>query len=343
MSILKNKKNQILIFYVFLSCILLFLIFNNLAVVDDFEKNNRIIKDLNKSKVLENKEQKDSDGDGLYDWQEVLYKTDLENKDTDGDGISDGDEVKNGTDPNSFGIGESNDIEKIKIVQENILTLQKQKEDLQKIYNRQDNFYKKLEKLKEKTNLSEAEKVFIISEKKRIETVKKDLNSSGKIIKENVIKIGNEVELFNNMFLFFSPNNKSNIQNYVEKNEQYSEILSSGILEGKNINDAEIKELEKYAQSYLYIGQLLRSQNIIDFDLNLLHKDLFNSYENIGKTMVKMIEAIKKGDKNINFIVEYTQSASFNAESRKNINNFITINNIKFSPEEPGNLFVYSL
>jgi hypothetical protein len=41
----------------------------------------------------------DTDGDGLKDWEEVLWKTDPHNPDTDGDGTSDGDEVKVGRDP----------------------------------------------------------------------------------------------------------------------------------------------------------------------------------------------------------------------------------------------------
>ncbi|MCK4367273.1 MAG: ABC transporter substrate-binding protein [Thermoplasmata archaeon] len=43
---------------------------------------------------------RDSDGDGLTDWdEENVYGTDPQNEDTDGDGISDGDEVAQGTDP----------------------------------------------------------------------------------------------------------------------------------------------------------------------------------------------------------------------------------------------------
>lgn len=42
---------------------------------------------------------KDSDGDGISDWQEVMYGTDPYNPDTDGDGLLDGLEVEYGTDP----------------------------------------------------------------------------------------------------------------------------------------------------------------------------------------------------------------------------------------------------
>lgn len=42
---------------------------------------------------------KDSDNDGLKDWQEDLYKTDLNNPDTDGDGYIDGEEINSDHNP----------------------------------------------------------------------------------------------------------------------------------------------------------------------------------------------------------------------------------------------------
>ncbi len=45
--------------------------------------------------------QRDSDGDGLTDWQEYEQRTDPKNPDTDGDGRSDGDESAEGFDPTS--------------------------------------------------------------------------------------------------------------------------------------------------------------------------------------------------------------------------------------------------
>lgn len=44
-------------------------------------------------------ESKDSDSDGLSDWEEVLWKTDPKKKDTDGDGSNDGEEVALSRDP----------------------------------------------------------------------------------------------------------------------------------------------------------------------------------------------------------------------------------------------------
>ncbi len=46
----------------------------------------------------------DSDNDGLKNWEEKLWKTDILTADTDGDGTSDGDEVKDGRDPIKVGL-----------------------------------------------------------------------------------------------------------------------------------------------------------------------------------------------------------------------------------------------
>lgn len=42
---------------------------------------------------------KDTDSDGLKDWEEPIYKTNPENPDTDGDGTNDGEEIARGRDP----------------------------------------------------------------------------------------------------------------------------------------------------------------------------------------------------------------------------------------------------
>lgn len=46
------------------------------------------------SESLAKKEDIDTDGDGLKDWEELLWKTDFKIADTDGDGTNDGEEVK---------------------------------------------------------------------------------------------------------------------------------------------------------------------------------------------------------------------------------------------------------
>ncbi len=45
---------------------------------------------------------KDSDGDGLKDWEEILWKTDINKIDSDNDGFSDKEEMETGYDPMDF-------------------------------------------------------------------------------------------------------------------------------------------------------------------------------------------------------------------------------------------------
>lgn len=45
----------------------------------------------------------DSDGDGLKDWEELLWGTDIHNPDSDGDGMNDGDEVNAARNPKEAG------------------------------------------------------------------------------------------------------------------------------------------------------------------------------------------------------------------------------------------------
>lgn len=54
-------------------------------------------------KALGSINKKDSDGDGLKDWEEELWRTDPNNPDTDGDGTKDGDEIDVGRNPNLSG------------------------------------------------------------------------------------------------------------------------------------------------------------------------------------------------------------------------------------------------
>lgn len=54
---------------------------------------------INSEKGFEQLVEKDSDGDGLKDWEEALWGTDAKNRDTDGDGTEDGEEIKFGRNP----------------------------------------------------------------------------------------------------------------------------------------------------------------------------------------------------------------------------------------------------
>ncbi|PID83267.1 hypothetical protein CSB11_01885 [Candidatus Campbellbacteria bacterium] len=88
-------------------------------LIESYFKKGEIEKKVAKEKLEKsikyNVSEKDTDDDGLLDWQERLYKTDVNNPDTDNDGVLDGKEVKKGTDPtDTFNSKKSqNDVKKI--------------------------------------------------------------------------------------------------------------------------------------------------------------------------------------------------------------------------------------
>ena len=67
-------------------------IFNKVAVEGELETQQRV-------QEVTASLQKDSDDDGLKDWEEVLWRTDSNKADSDGDGRLDGEEVKTNHDP----------------------------------------------------------------------------------------------------------------------------------------------------------------------------------------------------------------------------------------------------
>lgn len=73
---------------------------NNRDESNETDKLVLVSQDESRLKVLA---EKDSDLDGLYDWEEELWGTDPQNSDTDFDGTKDGAEVDLGRDPNLAG------------------------------------------------------------------------------------------------------------------------------------------------------------------------------------------------------------------------------------------------
>lgn len=91
---------------------------------------------------------KDSDNDGLYDWEESLWGTDPFDPDTDGDGTPDGEEIKLGRDPRIPGPDD-------KLLQENMPIYKREdKENLSVSESFQKDYFDGLLSLRQKGNVS---------------------------------------------------------------------------------------------------------------------------------------------------------------------------------------------
>jgi len=89
----RKPRKIILIFFV-----ILLLVGGGYLVYNRLTASNKRVNDKF-GPITVKKGVKDSDNDGLADWEEVLWKTDKNNPDTDGDGVLDGEEIKEGRDP----------------------------------------------------------------------------------------------------------------------------------------------------------------------------------------------------------------------------------------------------
>ena len=108
MNINSRNKKLLVFFGIVLVVFLMFFVFNkykNKEFVYNSLTTNQGTQEIAQKITI-----KDSDNDGLKDWEEILWGTDLNNPDSDGDGMNDNDEILAGRDPLVEGVGDFNKI-----------------------------------------------------------------------------------------------------------------------------------------------------------------------------------------------------------------------------------------
>ncbi len=320
-----KKENLIKnIIYIIIILILLWLIYLNFNKTKTFQKLEKTLVEKEKIDILINYNQKDRDGDGLKDWQEILYKTNLDLIDTDDDGISDFDEIEQNKDPLVFGDGIEDEIKKIKKTKNNVIGIKEQKEEL--------NRYKKIIAEKERErfetylennniNISSKKKEKEDFKKKRNKKVKQDLNNMADSIIPYLNNLSrNNITYLSKMFTYFS-----------EKKDM--------------LNQKDVEEYQKILNNYYLIFKSLEKLDIKDSTLKKLNQEYSLSYKNLSDNIKYFLENSEKISKKdyLKWVEDYGKNIKKVSVSRKKIYFLINSYGIKFSNYDSGKMFDYKI
>ena len=265
---------------VFVCAILFFIISVVYAWVSSNNHKKQIAKLDARLEVSQNDQLLDTDGDGLFDWQEELYGTSKQLRDTDGDGETDAEEVQNGRDPNYFGEGLSEE----SVVPQQVIFSEPELEFPEEI---------------ERGSLFTEEDFQTI----KIDTsrVKEELNELGLIIQDSYGSLDASQD-FNNLFLGQNYN-KDNVQAVLDRNRNALERV-------RDYSSSELI-LERQSLVQAYTGIVDSLETLIDSPEEDSFIDTLSSYGNSVELLHKTIIRINAYvvSKRINF--EVSEPGSF--------------------------------
>ena len=268
---------------------------------------------------------KDSDNDGLMDWEEALWKTDPNNPDTDGDGTLDGQEINLGRDP--LKPGPDDKLETSSLISQKFSSGESSlTQDLSM------QFFSEYLKQKQLGNLSEATKENLISSfMTNIQTGQtpdykaysvSDINISYDNSSGAIKKYGNDMGAI--------------IKKDSGPATEHEIIIFQRAIETENEN--ELQKLNEITDAYNKMsanGLLLQvPSNIANLHLSLINS--FAGTANNLKNMQKIFTDPVLGG--IGF-EQYQKTASDMLETFRNINNFFTDKKVIFSTNEDGYVF----
>ena len=322
---LPSKRLQKIIFYSFGIIILIFLIKNNFykssLIKKDFENREKI----EKIKNIQEMNNKDTDGDGLKDWQESLYKTNPEIRDTDLDGVSDFDEVQQNRDPLVFGKGKKEDI----------ITLTGTKEALAGLEDQKKEFEEYKEKLMEKYQKESEGHWNQIMKISGYDKYKKEENKN----KFAFFKEKAEINSIAIQILKYENNPKTkNVMRF----EKFFVALTKQ--EDLTITNGDLQFYKDIAQLDLETANNLDSVVVKNEELLKLKKLLANGYRQVGESIKNLIDIFNSGEKvRVEQIKAYGKGQSDILDAGQKIAFFIKTYKIKFEDSEPGIIFDYGL
>lgn len=324
---LPNKKNLIFLAIVIVILIFVFIYVNKNSVPPKQNiQNKEILNEIQKMTLT--LAGKDSDNDGLKDWEEFLWKTDLNNPDTDNDGTVDGEEIR--LERNPIKSGPNDKLEEFKPT---TTTSVKKSEDLTVTDKFSQEFFARYIELKRsgKGTISEQDQADLVN----LLAEKKYFSVPSKIYTKKDLKILNNVSTTtlhsygNNIAKIIVENNPGQIDNEF--------LILEKALRSNNPN--EVKKYDKIIKYYKQIIDGFRGIPVSE-DVSGSHIEMLNNLSSI----MSNIEAMKKvfddpvfATSNITGFINNFRAFTV---TWTNLQDYFQSQNIVFNKDEYGYIFV---
>jgi hypothetical protein len=278
--------------------------------------------------VLNNIIKKDSDNDGLKDWEEELWGTDPNNEDTDGDGTKDGEEVDADRNPLKAGPGDVLDVNLTKESYNNSISQNTKLTTTDKFA---QSFFQDYLSLKESgvlidENSKNALIESAVSSAFDSEAYLREYESSDLNLLEDVGEVvtrdyGNTLG-----YIIF--------KNLVET-ESEMDILNSSL---SNNNPEEIKKLSSSVSGYKNISKESLSM-LVPKDATKIHIDLIESADYIAKNIEDISVLYEDPVRAIAGISEYEQNITLFKKILQDFESYFVDKRISFGDDEAGSVF----
>ena len=278
------------------------------------------------AEAIKNIAGKDTDGDGLKDWEEALWGSDPHNSDTDGDGTPDSEEVALGRNPIIAGPNDKFD---------NTLALKKKEDDNkypEKDLTATDLFAQNL--FAEYLSLrGSRERIDDTDKNTMIDSVIKNaldtkINNQYAISDLNIIEDNSAAALkkYGNDFI-------STTQLYSRDLTQDETVVFERMLKEENQKDAEY--LEKSASAYDSAADKLKQIKIPN-NLALIHLNIINNYSIISDALKDMSLTLNDPIRGMNGFAVYLAVLETQKEFFKEIKDYFDKNRIIFNSYDAG-------
>lgn len=276
-----------------------------------------------------NEAQKDTDNDGLKDWEEDLWKTDKTNSDTDGDGTPDGEEVRNKRNPTKAGPGDE-----YKSIEESPLGDIAKEIEAEKNLTLTDIFardfmsgYFALKDAGQYTN--ETRDKFIKTLFASVDTLPAeekytlaDLTITEKSDVETLKNYGNEVSGILRRFYESSLGDELRILDNAVKKEDADEL----------------HKLEQFAERYKKLAtDLLKTKT--PFIVADTHLGFLSGYRGLGEALSGMTTILNDPMGGTAYVKKYQDNTEFIDKAFADLKSYFSRAGVRFTPEEYGYIF----